>query len=92
MLHFAGRVPLCVNVRNLFQFESAFECDRKVNAPAQIEEILRPEKILYQIVIYVGSALEFGPVCLGYALIPPPVCRKRPHSVFSVPVLNTCPG
>ena len=39
MLHFAGRIALGVDVRDLLQLQRAFERDRIVDAAAEIQEV-----------------------------------------------------
>ena len=40
VFHFAGRVGFGVDVADLFEFERTLSCDRGVNAPPQIEEVI----------------------------------------------------
>ncbi len=45
VLHFAGGVPLGVNVGDLLQLQSAFEGDGVVDAAAEVKKVIAPEKL-----------------------------------------------
>jgi hypothetical protein len=45
VLHFAGGIALGVNIRDLFEFEGAFERDGIVDTAAKIEEVRVAEEL-----------------------------------------------
>src|SRR2546421_9117391 len=49
MLHLAGRVTLSVNVRELFQFQRAFQSDREIDSAAEIKKIGAPEELFREV-------------------------------------------
>src|ERR1043165_972742 len=61
MLHLAGRITFGVNVRDLFQLQRPFECDREVDATTEVEKISRAEEFfrkLFDAVRVVEQVLE----------------------------------
>ena len=48
MLHLGGRISLRVNVRNLFELERAFEGNREIHPPAQIQDVARMSVLFRQ--------------------------------------------
>src|SRR6185369_10156253 len=54
MLHLAGRITFGVNVRDLFQLQRAFECDREVDPTTKVEKVSRAEKLFRELFDAVG--------------------------------------
>ena len=49
MLHLARRITLSVNVRELFQFQRAFQSNRKIDSAAEIKKIGAPEELFREV-------------------------------------------
>jgi hypothetical protein len=49
MFHLAGRIAFGVNVGKLFQFQGAFQSDRKIDPATEVEKVRRTEKFFGQI-------------------------------------------
>ena len=66
VFHFCSRITFCVNVGNLFQFQSAFESSREIVSAAEIKRI---------VCIFINCCDPFRLlICLKYLLY---FCRQR---------------
>ena len=86
MLHLARRIPLRVNVGDLFELQRPFERNREVNAAAQIQKILRLERCLRQIVVDSGRCARTCSILPGIRISS---CTSWREASANAP--RTCP-
>src|SRR5215510_8390540 len=58
MFHLSGRIALGMDIRNLFEFERPFKCDREIYPAAEIKEVGREDEGPRKLVVIDLAVIE----------------------------------